>query len=43
MMYMTYKFTHFHEKEQSGKRVVLENDLQQLQAYPAYMELNLDE
>lgn len=39
MMYMTYKFASFREKAQTGdgKRVVLENDLSQIQEFPNYM------
>ncbi|UCG12313.1 MAG: hypothetical protein JSU72_17730, partial [Deltaproteobacteria bacterium] len=41
MMYMTYKFNHFKEKEQSGDLVILENDLSQKQAFPGYFKLQL--
>ncbi|CAK8716904.1 N-acetyltransferase domain-containing protein [Candidatus Electronema halotolerans] len=41
MMYMTYKFAHFKEKGKAadGKRVILENDLSQMQHFPAYMTI----
>jgi len=41
MMYMTYKFNHFRETETSPGRVVFENDLGPVQAFPGYVELDL--
>jgi len=41
MMYMTYKFSHFREKAQSGDIVIFENDLTHKQAFPEYMKLEL--
>jgi FkbH-like protein len=40
MMYMTYKLAHFREKERSGSLIILENDLEKLQEYPAYLTVN---
>ncbi|MCP4261664.1 MAG: HAD-IIIC family phosphatase [Planctomycetes bacterium] len=37
MMYMTYKFAHFKEKEKINDRVILENDLSQVQNFPEYL------
>ncbi|CAK0755874.1 HAD-IIIC family phosphatase [Gammaproteobacteria bacterium] len=42
MMYMTYKFTHFQEKEKRNNWILLENDLSREQAYPHYMRLVTD-
>jgi FkbH-like protein len=39
MMYMTYKFAHFKEKEKINDRVILENDLTQIQAIPDYVKV----
>ncbi len=39
MMYMTYKFSHFTEKEKKGDKVILENDLSQIAPYPVYMKV----
>jgi len=39
MMYATYKFNYFNEISQDGPRVLLENDLSVIQAFPAYMKL----
>jgi FkbH-like protein len=41
MMYMTYKFNHFKEKEKIGEKVILENDLTQLTNFPEYLTINL--
>lgn len=41
MMYMTYKFNHFQEKERSGDFVIFENDLSQKRAFPDYLRLVL--
>ena len=41
MMYMTYKFNHFREIAVSDERVVFENDLALVQAFPGYMTLGL--
>ena len=40
MMYMTYKFAHFKEKEKINERIILENDLSQVQDFPKYMKIN---
>lgn len=42
MMYMTYKFNHFKEKSNTGDRVVFENDLADVQSFPAYMKLETE-
>ncbi len=42
MMYMTYKFNHFREKEQKDNWVLFENDLSREQAYPGYLKLITD-
>ncbi len=39
MMYMTYKFNHFREKEKRENWILLENDLSREQAYPQYMRM----
>lgn len=39
MMYMTYKFSHFSEKEKKGDIVVFENDLSNIPGFPAYMKI----
>jgi FkbH-like protein len=41
MMYMTYKFNHFRETEQSDDLVIFENDLSIRQAFPKYLKLTL--
>ncbi len=41
MMYMTYKFAHFKEKEKINDRVILENDLSQVQKFPEYLTVNI--
>lgn len=43
MMYMTYKFAHFKEKElvDNGKRIILENDLSQVQFFPAHITVKV--
>ncbi len=43
MMYMTYKFNHFREKEKRDNWILLENDLSRVQVYPPYMKLITDE
>jgi FkbH-like protein len=42
MMYMTYKFNHFKEKEKIGELVIMENDLSRVQNFPAYLTVNID-
>ncbi len=42
MMYMTYKFNHFREKAVLDDRVVFENDLSLRNAFPNYLELELN-
>lgn len=39
MMYMTYKFAHFTEKEKKGELVVFENDLTNIPDFPKYMQI----
>lgn len=41
MMYMTYKFSHFSERPVAaeGGRVLLENDLSQVQEFPGYLTI----
>lgn len=39
MMYITYKFNQFREKEKEGNRVLLVNDLENIPDYPDYMKI----
>ena len=39
MMYMTYKFASFKEKEKKENLIILENDLTVIQKHPSYIEL----
>lgn len=41
MMYMTYKFNHFREMSVTDNRVVFENDLDPVQAFPEYLDIEL--
>lgn len=41
MMYVTYKFTNFHEVERRGEVVVLENDLSRIPPFPDYVQLDV--
>jgi FkbH-like protein len=41
MMYMTYKFAHFKEKEKVNDRVILENDLSHVQKFPEYLTVKI--
>lgn len=41
MMYLTYKFNHFQEKERCGALVIFENDLSQKHTFPDYLRLIL--
>lgn len=41
MMYMTYKFAHFKEKEKKSDLVILENDLSLVQKFPGYLTIKL--
>lgn len=43
MMYVTYKFAGFKEIEEKGDFVVFENNLEQIQPFPSYMKVNLEE
>lgn len=43
MMYMTYKFNHFRELEKQGELVIFENNLEQVQPFPAYLTLDIGE
>lgn len=40
MMYMTYKFMRFHEKEKMDHITVLENDLSYMPKFPDYIKIN---
>jgi FkbH-like protein len=39
MMYMTYKFNHFRETDQSGDMTIFESDLSQIQPFPDYLRV----
>ena len=41
MMYMTYKFAHFKEKEKRGDLLIFENDLNLIQNFPEYLTIKL--
>jgi FkbH-like protein len=41
LMYMTYKFNHFKEKETAADRIVFENDLGPVVDFPHYVKLEL--
>jgi predicted enzyme involved in methoxymalonyl-ACP biosynthesis len=41
IMYMTYKFNHFMERETSENRIVFENNLDPVIDYPRYVKLEL--
>lgn len=41
MMYMTYKFNHFRELEKQGDLVIFENNLEQVQPFPAYLKIDI--
>lgn len=43
MMYITYKFNQFREKEKRDNWVLLENDLSSVPAYPGYIQLVVNE
>jgi FkbH-like protein len=43
MMYVTYKFAGFKEIEEKGDFVVFENNLEQVQPFPGYMKVNVEE
>jgi len=42
MMYMTYKFNQFSEKEQNDQWVLFENDLTKIPPYPEFMQLEIE-
>jgi len=42
MMYMSYKFAHFKEKEKRGELLILENDLSRVQNFPEYLTVKLN-
>jgi FkbH-like protein len=42
MMYMTFKFTHFREKENRKGLIILENDLAKIQEFPDYVEVSIE-
>lgn len=39
MMYMTYKFTNFNEKEKDGSFILFENDLNFIPEFPSYLQI----
>ena len=43
MMYVTYKFAGFREVEKNGGRSLMENDLSQIQDFPPYMQIDVEE
>ena len=43
MMFVTYKFGGFHEVERRGELVILENDLEHIQPFPAYVTVQIEE
>ncbi|NLL07030.1 MAG: HAD-IIIC family phosphatase [Clostridiaceae bacterium] len=43
MMYVTFKFAGFKEIDQVGDMVILENDLEHVQAFPEYLEVKIIE
>lgn len=43
MMYVTYKFANFRQVEQRGELIVLENDLEWVQPFPAYVTVQVAE
>ncbi|WP_437786890.1 HAD-IIIC family phosphatase [Sorangium sp. So ce1097] len=43
MMYVTYKFAGFREVEKNGDRSLMENDLSQIQGFPPYMRIDVEE
>lgn len=43
LMYVTYKFGGFEEVAKDGDLVILENQLQQIQAFPNYVQVNIVE
>lgn len=42
MMYITYKFGGFKEREKHGDLVIFEHDLQQIPPFPPYVQIHLD-
>jgi FkbH-like protein len=43
MMFVTYKFAGFVEKEEANGLVILENDLSRIQSFPAYVDVKIME
>jgi len=43
MMYVTYKFAGFREVAKNGNRSIMENDLSQIQGFPPYMKVRVEE
>jgi FkbH-like protein len=43
MMYITYKFAGFREVEKNGSRSIMENDFSQMQGFPPYMRVEIEE
>jgi hypothetical protein len=41
MMYIAYKFAGFKEVEKKGELAILENELNQIQAWPDYMKVQI--
>ena len=42
MMYITYKFGGFKEREKHGDLVIFEHDLQHIPPFPPYVQIRLD-
>ena len=43
MMYVTYKFAGFREVAKDGSRAIMENDFSQIQGFPTYMRIEIEE
>lgn len=43
MMYVTYKFAGFKEISKENGRALLENDFSLIQAFPTYMQVEIDD
>jgi FkbH-like protein len=41
MMYMTFKFTHFLEKDKIGNLIIFQNDLDKIQDFPRYIKVRI--
>lgn len=42
IMYMTFKFTHFREKEKRNGLIILDNDLDKIQEFPDYVQVRIE-